>query len=240
MDTTNSALSRKVFVPFYSSLVAALNPTSILEVGIGTGNLALEMSKFVTRYVGIDASGAMIREAGEVLKGTTVEIVQSRIEDLCTTETFDLVLSHMCLQTIEDPSGFLMAIAHFTRAGGVYIIAIPHPAFFNDYKRVIPPERFGYMDQINAEIDFSITLDPQQVIRGVPYTHRSLSRYFSELNKAGLSVLYFNEMFPSKEVQDLYGARWQAPRYLVFGGTQLQSVARDGSDPISYRLLQYR
>jgi SAM-dependent methyltransferase len=182
----------------------------------------------------------MIEEAQEVLKETAVELIQTRIEELQSVETFDLVLSHMCLQTIKEAPGFVGAVARFVRAGGIYVIAIPHPAFFNDYKRVIPPESFTYMDQISAEIDFSITLDPQHVIRRVPYTHRPLSQYFSELGGAGLSVLFLNEIFPSTEVQKLYGVQWEAPRYLVLSGAKFESGPSAGSDSMSHRLLRYR
>jgi SAM-dependent methyltransferase len=240
IETGKDLTFSRVFVPLYSSLIAALNPSAILEVGIGTGHLALEISKFVTHYVGVDPSGAMIGEATDVLKGTNVELVQARVEDFRTNETFDVVLSHMCLQTVGETQTFLSSIARLLHRGGIYIIAIPHPAFFNDYKKLVPIEKFSYMGQFGTEVDFSITLDPNRIIQQVPYFHRPLSQYFTEFSRVGLSVLYLNEIFPSAEIQELYGAPWTTPRYLVLSGSQHEFSADEKNESLSYRLVQYR
>jgi hypothetical protein len=135
-------------------------------------------------------------------------------------------LSHMCLQTVADCVGFLGAAARRLASGGVFVISIPHPAFFNEYKQVLPVGSFNYMVEQNALIDFAISLDPLSIIRQVPYFHRSLSYYLSAFANAGLSITYMNEIFPSPRVQALYGGQWKTPRYLLLGGTVTQSVPK--------------
>jgi SAM-dependent methyltransferase len=209
----------KVFVPAYCSMFNFLRPSSVLEVGSGTGHLALELSRLTDRYVGLEPSTGMITHAREVLEGRNVMLVHSSIENFMTEERFDLVLSHLCLQTVGNYLDFLSAAAKLLAKGGIFLISIPHPAFFNDYKKIFPNETFSYMEERHKTIDFSITLDSTRTIAGVPYFHRPLDQYMLSLSRAGLSLCYLNEIFPSVDVQALYGSPWKTPRYLIFGGT---------------------
>lgn len=229
----------KVFVPIYSSLVSSLRPSSILEAGAGTGHLALELSRLVpARYVAVEPSKGMMAEAADVLRGRPVTLLQTCIEDFSTDESFDMILSHMCLQTVDKVVEFLSAVARRLATGGVYLISIPHPAFFNNYKRVLPVETFSYMHEQGALINFTISLDPLALIRKVPYFHRPLSKYFKAFSDAGLSVTYMKEIFPSNDVQALYGSPWQTPRYLLWGGSLREGATLDAiTRPLSEKLL---
>jgi ubiquinone/menaquinone biosynthesis C-methylase UbiE len=214
----------RVFLPVYISLVKSLQPSSILEVGIGTGNLALELSPLTNRYVGIEPSNAMFGEARDVLKGTEVKLVRATMEEFEDNERFELILSHMCLQAVQNYVDFLRSMARLLANGGSYLLSIPHPAFFNDYKKMIAAENFSYMLESSALVDFSISLDPLNKISQISYFHRPLSKYFSAFAKAGLSVNYLKEIYPPIEIQSLYGNPWQTPRYLLLGGQILAGV----------------
>src|ERR1700683_1600638 len=134
----------RVFVPLFTDLVKSLNPKSILEAGIGTGHLALELQGLSSRYVGVEPSSGMLAEASDVLSNTTVEIFNCPLEDLEPAAGFDLVLAHMCLQAIEDHMSFLRAIKEHLASDGAYLTSMPHPAFFNDYKKIIPEVEYCY------------------------------------------------------------------------------------------------
>jgi hypothetical protein len=45
--------------------------------------------------------------------------------------------------------------------------------------------------------------------------------YISNLAGAGLGVTFMDEIYPSQEIQNLYGASWKDPRYLVLGGSRV-------------------
>lgn len=82
----------RVFVPLFKELIGSLNPDSILEAGVGTGHLALELQGLSARYVGVDPSNGMIGEARDVLRDKKVELFNSTLEGLETgLRTFGLV-----------------------------------------------------------------------------------------------------------------------------------------------------
>jgi len=211
----------KVFVPYYARVVSTLAPSSILEVGGGTGHLALVLASRTKKYVVLEPSQGMFAVARDVLKGTIAELRQSTIEEFREEEAYDLVLSHMCVQVVSNLDKFLKAIAERLSPSGQFLLSLPHPVFYNDYKKFFPREKFRYIDEQNENISFSITLDPDQVIFDVPYHHRPLMAYISNLAGACLGVTYMDEVYPSEEVQNLYGAPWKDPRYLVLGGSKV-------------------
>lgn len=65
-------------------------------------------------------------------------------------------------------------------------------------------------------ISFSITNDPENLITNVPYNHRPFSTYINTLIKNKLSLKEIKEIYPSKDIQMLYGGLWSEPRYCLF------------------------
>jgi len=209
----------KVFVPFFKNALCQKQPKTVLEVGGGTGHLARELVQHGRRYVLIEPSAGMYSVACETLKGTDIELYNQAVQEFSKCDRqFDVVLSHLCMQVIPDITVFLNALACTLAPNGSYLLSFPHPAFYNDYKRFFPPDSFRYMEERAATVSFTVTLDPNTAIEGVPYHHRPISTYFAALSNAGLVVRSFDEIYPSAEIQKLYGAPWLNPRYLVIGG----------------------
>src|SRR5271169_5923495 len=98
LDLTFSA----VFAPYYLNLLAKLKPNSILEVGGGTGHLAEILANIPARYVMLEPSPGMYKVASELLASTAVELHNTKLEDYETDREYDLVISHMCIQTVLD------------------------------------------------------------------------------------------------------------------------------------------
>lgn len=213
----------RVFVPYYQQLISGLAPSSILEVGGGTGHLARSLSSIPERYVMLEPSQGMYEVAREVLADGRVEIHNCTVESFPEHGKFELVLSHMCVQAAGELRGFLGALARQVSTSGVFLVSLPHPVFYNDYKRFFAPEEFQYINEQSKRISFSITLDPSQLIEGVPYHHRPLSKYVSCIADTGLCLTFFEEIYPGAEIQDLYGRPWENPRYLVLGGCHTQT-----------------
>ena len=211
----------KVFVPFFVHNLSQSPVRSILEVGCGTGHLAVALSSMTDSYVALEPSPGMYRVASEVLAGSKVEMHNSTVESFPKSGGFDLVLSHMCAQVVTDLDGFLRAVSGQLSGAGRFLISLPHPLFYNDYKKFFEPEDFQYTEELSKKVSFSITLDPDRVIDSVPYHHRPLTRYVSSLVAAGLCVTLFEEVYPDSRVQALYGTAWANPRYLVLGGRRV-------------------
>jgi hypothetical protein len=116
---------------------------------------------------------------------------------------------------VDDLPGFLASIARHLNSDGHLLLTIPHPCFFNDYKKIFDGE-YSYMVAASAEISFAITKDPSNRISGVPYHHRPLSTYINSLVATGFAIDGFDEIFPAKDIQALYGNAWESPRYCLF------------------------
>jgi trans-aconitate methyltransferase len=206
----------EVFLPYYAKLVGSLQPTSLLEVGCGTGHLSAALEKAVPSVVALEPSSGMHRVAQDVLRGTRVELLNFSIQDYRANRSFEMIISHMCAQVVDDLDSFLGSITSHMNGQSLLAVTIPHPCFYNEYKRLFAPGDYKYMCESRKTISFTITRDPLTRITGIPYSHRPLSTYFAHFKSYGLRVVNFEEIFPEPRIQGLYTAKWDAPRYCVF------------------------
>lgn len=204
----------KIFVPFYSSIIAKLSPSSLLEVGSGTGHLLKIFSDQMVDCTGIEPSRAMHDFASKVLSGTSVKLENIRIQDFQSAMGFDLILSHLCFQVIADLDAVLRVINRVLNAQGAMVFSIPHPCFWNDYQKFIPDDEYRYMVETAVVARLTISND-RATTMSVPYIHRSLGQYFDLLAKRGFWMDTFHEVYPSPDVMKHYGSDWNAPRYLT-------------------------
>jgi|LGVF01.1.fsa_nt_gb SAM-dependent methyltransferase len=206
----------KVFLPYYLNLATELRPSSLLEVGCGTGHLSSELSSHISKVVSLEPSPGMHAVASDILDDTRVQLINKRVQDLEFEQTFDLIISHMCIQTIHNINDFLESIRLLMNKKSLFVFTIPHPCFYNDYKGFFSSEEYSYIVPMKKNITFAVTKDPDRPISGVPYNHRPLSCYFDSLRVHDMLVADFHEIFPEPAVQSLYGTGWDTPRYCVF------------------------
>lgn len=205
-----------VFMPYFENAVTSMCPKSLLEIGCGTGHLIAAMCKHAMRSTAIEPSSGMHAIAKELLSELDVTLLQCTIQDFKSSEPFDMIISHLCVQTVRDLDSFLSAVYLQMDEHSTFVFSIPHPCFYNDYKRFFTADEYRYMEDISKIVSFTITKAPDSPISGVPYYHRPLSRYFSSLHINGFTVTDWNEVFPSTEVQQNYGQDWFVPRYCAF------------------------
>jgi 2-polyprenyl-3-methyl-5-hydroxy-6-metoxy-1,4-benzoquinol methylase len=208
-----------VFIPYFEEIVNQLNPSTILEVGCGTGHLSAKLASKERKIQAIDTSKNMCLLASQILNSKFVKLKKCSIEDFTSTEKFDLILSHMCVQTIPDLDAFFSSISHFLSNNSTFIFSLPHPCFYNNYKRFFNDSEYIYMKPNSKYITLTITKDPDRPIEDIPYNHRSLSHYIKALKSSGMCLKDMDEIFPSKSIQMLYGNQWKEPRYLVIHAT---------------------
>jgi len=72
------------------------------------------------------------------------------------------------------------------------------------------------MVPITKDVSFNISKDSENIIRGVPYHHRPLSSYINKVVESGFAIDGFDETYPEDVIQEMYGEKWQTPRYCVF------------------------
>lgn len=206
----------KVFLPYYINLVVQHSPNSLLEVGCGTGHLSAALSEYVPAITSLEPSSGMHVTASDVLSNKSVSLLNITIQDYKANTCYDIIVSHMCMQVIDDLSSVLISISAHMDENSLFVFAIPHPCFYNDYKQFFKPEEYHYMHESRKVISFTITKDPNSIISGIPYNHRPLSRYFSCLTDQDLAIVNFEEVFPEQKLQEQYGHPWENPRYCIF------------------------
>lgn len=206
----------RVFVPYFQGLVNGASPSSLLEIGCGTGHLVRSLAGLVPKAVAIEPSTGMHRVAAEVLRDTGVHLHHTRLEEFACAERFDLVISHLCVQVTKPLQGFLSAAYMLVTPKGSFVFTIPHPCFWNRYQEYIPKKDFAYMKTKEVKAKLTITKDRTRVIAEIPYIHRPISDYFAAIAQASLYVAAFEEILPPPEIQDLYGERWTEPRFVAF------------------------
>jgi 2-polyprenyl-3-methyl-5-hydroxy-6-metoxy-1,4-benzoquinol methylase len=187
----------------------------VLEVGAGTGHLSKALAENRINITAIEPSVGMFVIAKEVLDGIDVELVNCSLESLPANGGYGVVLSHLVVHVVPDMPKFFSDVAKHIEQSGHFIFTIPHPCFYNDYKKIFGTE-YRYMQQASKEISFTISKDPSNVISGVPYHHRPLSQYMKAILRSGFAITEFEETWPDQEIQMMYGQEWNTPRYCMF------------------------
>jgi len=208
-----------IFVPLYINVIKETSPMSIVEIGAGTGHLARELVNYCNNYFAIEPSKGMFETAREVLKNKNVELLNCKIEDFDYEKTFDLVFSHLCAHAMEDIDNLYKKMHTLLSLDGKWLFSIPHPCFYNEYKKMIP-DNYCYMEERKVDFDLTITKD-KRVIEKVPYYHRPLHVYINKMVENGLVIEKMEEVFPTEDIQKMYGDMWTTPRYIIFSGRKI-------------------
>jgi ubiquinone/menaquinone biosynthesis C-methylase UbiE len=125
--------------------LAALLPEpgrAALDLGCGEGRFGRWLAEHGHRVSGIDSSRTLLAAAREA--GGYAELVDGSAAALPWADgTFDLVLSCMSLQDMEDPGAAIAEAARVLAPGGILCSALPHPLgrpqeamddYFADYR----------------------------------------------------------------------------------------------------------
>lgn len=111
---------------------------SILEIGCGTGNFTMLMSKYSKYILGIDFSAAMLVELDKRIqeaKCNNVELFNSKWEDLNLDTAFDYIVSVNSLYRIRDIKNALEKMDTYAEKGVIIIRTIQKPFLYDLYKK---------------------------------------------------------------------------------------------------------
>ena len=98
---------------------------SILEIGVGTGRLALKIASQCKEFYGIDISPKTIKRAKENLQEfDNVTLLLGDIEKYSFDRTFDVVYSSLTFMHIKNKKGVIDKISHLLTQGGRFVLSV--------------------------------------------------------------------------------------------------------------------
>ena len=98
---------------------------SVLEIGVGTGRLAIKVASLCQRFVGIDISLKTILRASDNLSSyRNVELVCDDFMSFVFTDRFDVIYSSLTFMHIEDKLSAIKKIASLLNDKGFFVLSI--------------------------------------------------------------------------------------------------------------------
>lgn len=110
--------------PFLAALMLD-GAQSVLEIGVGTGRLAMKTALLCRRFTGIDLSPKTIGRAGEHLAGNAhVHLICADFLAWDTEERFDVIYSSLTFQHFADKQRAADRVAALLSPGGRVVISL--------------------------------------------------------------------------------------------------------------------
>lgn len=99
--------------------------TSVLEIGVGTGRLAVRAAPLCGRFHGIDISPKTIDRAEENLSGqTNISLYCGNFMSYEFSETFDIIYSSLTFMHIEEKQKAINKVAALLKDDGKFVLSI--------------------------------------------------------------------------------------------------------------------
>ena len=98
---------------------------SVLEIGIGTGRIAVKVAPYCKRLTGIDFSPKTIERAKENLKDfNNISFVCDDFNTYCFGEKFDVIYSSLTMMHFEDKQRVISKVDTLLKSGGIFCLSI--------------------------------------------------------------------------------------------------------------------
>lgn len=203
-----------VLVPTVLSLCAhEIRQAKVLDVGCGTGHLALKLSKVARLVRGVDPSAGSLEIAKKVTAAApNVKLFLGTIEEFCeiTKSSYDVAVANMTLMDCLYIDDVFSAISRLLRPNAPLVCTITHPWHWPVYWNYNDEPWFDYTREIMIEAPFRITAQSTKLV--TTHVHRSLAHYMSSLAEYGFVIEQLIEPMPTNPVIQ----PWRFPRYLAF------------------------
>lgn len=167
-------------------------PSSILDVGCGTGRLTAGLRERATTVVGIDPSSASVEIARQHDSSGSYEV--STVEEWAASRLdshFDLVVANMVLMDTLHLEDVCASIARIAQKGRV-VATITHPAFWPIYWGYAQAEGFSYSEELVVEAPFRTST--LEYPTNATHIHRPLDMYLETFRRNGIRITRFEEL----------------------------------------------
>ncbi len=204
-----------ILTPTILRLLEGADPELVLDVGSGTGDFTVRLSKFANQVIGIDSSRVSI----EVAKASwpdkpNVRFIHSSLEEAAKVvrgKPFTAATACMALMTTPDLLGFANILAGILQEKAKFVAMIPHPCFWPKYWGYETEKWFSYIKEIFIEGPFVISKCRTAI--KTTHIHRPLEQYLNVFREAGFRLEGLVEPMPAPEINALYPKPWQFPRF---------------------------
>ena len=98
---------------------------SVLEIGVGTGRLAIKVAPLCKKFTGIDISPKTISRARENLSScSNVYLICDDFLSYCFEDKFDIIYSSLTFMHIEDKLSAIRKVAELLNCDGLFVLSI--------------------------------------------------------------------------------------------------------------------
>ena len=210
--------------PVLAELIGELRGLRILDLGCGDAGIGREaLEAGCRKYVGVEGSRNMVRQARKILAGTPGVVHESWIEDWTfPAQSFDLVISRLVLHYVAEPEGIFERVYHSLVPGGRFIFSIEHPV-------ITSSDRSSQAGGLRQEwiVDHYFETGIRQTRRmgaDVIKYHRTIEDYFTGLRSAGFQIEAVRESRPQRAMfadEATYQRRLRIPLMLFFSSVRI-------------------
>ena len=162
-----------------------------LDVGCGSGHLSFFLEQQNAVVFGIDSSTILIREAKRKasLQSSKAQFIVSDASSLCFASEgkFDLIISNMSLQDMEDAEGAIQEMARVGRSGARVLCSFRHPWTDGWREHYLEEHRLEFSLQAKWQRQVDETTYP-------PRFHRPLSFYMNAFLRNGFEMVRCEEI----------------------------------------------
>ncbi|APH04943.1 class I SAM-dependent methyltransferase [Bacillus weihaiensis] len=222
--TEQGDLHKEVFLnPTLFSLIGEVTNKRILDAGCGEGYFSRLLSKQGARVTAVDASSRMLEIAAERTPAELfIHYQLGNCENLHELEDnqFDLVVSNMVIQDLEDFESAFQEINRLLVDNGSFIFSILHPCFVTPgsgwEKTDSGEKRYWKVDNYFYE---GVYEQPMGDKEKMLFFHRTLTTYMETIHKTGFLVEKLVEPKPANKMLEKHPSfeeDLRCPDFLVF------------------------
>jgi ubiquinone/menaquinone biosynthesis C-methylase UbiE len=190
----------------------------VLEIGVGTGRVALPLSRHVKLYVGVDISPAMMARLRAKQDGEPVALVQASAVHLpFAPATFDAVVAVHVFHLIPDWPDALAECARVLKPGGLLLHCWNDRSYsamtvLRDAWRQVVPEESEQRPGVSFDYNNTFALDHGWRTAGAPHVHA----YIQQRSPAE---------FLASQRQRVFSGSWHLDEELVARGVAAVEAA---------------
>lgn len=98
---------------------------TVLEIGVGTGRLAIRVVPYCKEFFGIDISKKTVERASNNLKSyLNATIIHADFSEYLFDISFDVIYSSLTFMHIEDKQTAINKVASLLKDGGIFLLSI--------------------------------------------------------------------------------------------------------------------